>query len=144
MITLPLDITLGRTKIYTVRGDPVALARPRMGKKPYCNVYDSQKQLKLLMSITLGGQHDEEPLFEGPLYVDIIFYMRMPMMTLPRRKVLNGTFCKKRPDIDNMCKFYLDVANGIIYSDDSTIACMTLRKIYDFEPRTVMTVSEII
>lgn len=142
MFTLFDDESFSRTKIYTINGEPVPLARPRLGRQPYSRVYDTQKQLKLLAGIGLHSQHNDEPMFEGQLYVDIVFYMKMPQSTPKKRVQLQGTYCTSRPDIDNCCKFYLDVMTGIIYHDDAIICCMTLKKIYDLEPRTVITVSE--
>lgn len=143
MITLFDGKSLGKTKIYTIMGEPVPLARVRLGRRPYSRVYDSQKTIKMLMKIGLENQHNEEPLFKGPLYVDLCFYMRMPQSTAPKRAKLEGTWHISRPDVDNLTKMYLDVATGIIYHDDSIVAAMSIRKVYSVEPKTIMTVAEL-
>jgi Holliday junction resolvase RusA-like endonuclease len=46
-------------------------------------------------------------------------------------------YCKK-PDIDNLEKFYLDCATGIIWPDDSIVSVIRSKKCYDENPRTEM------
>ena len=46
----------------------------------------------------------------------------------------------KKPDIDNLVKFVLDAANGVLFKDDSQVVRVLATKMYDdrgdFEGRT--------
>ena len=53
-----------------------------------------------------------------------------------RNKKLWGiTRASTKPDYDNLEKFYLDCANGILWGDDSTIVKAKAMKLYSEEPR---------
>ncbi len=114
--------------IYTINGDPIALARGR-----YVNghVYDSQKTLKLINGITLQGQHGDRPFYEGPLHLVVTFYMSI--FPRSKRQYHHHIF---RPDLDNMIKWICDVSNTILFADDCIVAKITATKIYDSDPRT--------
>ncbi len=45
-----------------------------------------------------------------------------------------------KPDIDNLVKFYLDCANGILFPDDRMIVHLTASKSYSRNPMTIMEV----
>lgn len=102
---------------YIIPGPPVPLARPRFHNN---HVYDCQTGEKLVAATNLRFQH-EGPLFEGPLHMDINFYIKNS-----KKKGWHHY----RPDLDNLIKFYCDVANGILYEDDAQIAKITAEKIY--------------
>lgn len=46
-------------------------------------------------------------------------------------------------DIDNLCKYFLDVSQGVLFKDDCIVAKLTAQKIYDDNPRTEFTVREL-
>jgi Holliday junction resolvase RusA-like endonuclease len=126
-----------------VEGNPIALARVRYSRG---NFYDSQKNLKLVWGISLSNQHNDEPLFVGPIWMDIIFYLPIAKKCpgkLRQDLINNWHLCK--PDISNLCKFLEDVCIGICYEDDCLIAKETIEKVYDDGngPRTEFTISEL-
>ena len=53
-----------------------------------------------------------------------------------KKDALKGKPHYLRPDIDNLIKFILDSANGILYLDDAQIYTINAHKIYDEHPRT--------
>jgi Holliday junction resolvase RusA-like endonuclease len=55
---------------------------------------------------------------------------------------LMGTYHFYTPDTSNMVKYVEDVANGILYKDDCSIAKVIATKIYG-EPRTEFTITEL-
>ena len=116
-------------KVYTVLGDPLPLARARFGQG---HVYDSQKNHKLVIGITLQSQYDDPPL-TGPLHVEITFFMHIPRT---QKKIFPGFNHSKKPDIDNLLKLYLDVCKNIFYLDDNQVASLYAKKIYGKEPKT--------
>ncbi len=119
---------------YVIKGNPIPQQRPRYGIK---NVYDSQKQQKLLWQVELNNQHNDSPLLTGPLVVELGFFF-MPAQTISAKKRAQfaGKPHEQRPDIDNLIKWVLDNCNGIVYKDDSTIVKTIAFKCYDMEPRT--------
>ena len=125
-------------KTYILLGDPIALQRTRLSHN---KVYDSQKNLKLVTGINLQRQHNSEPFFDGPLSLDVTFFMEIPKSRL--RYVHSGAVHKFKPDLDNMIKYICDVCNKIVYNDDCTICKITATKVYDTKPRTEFTIEEL-
>lgn len=128
-------------KVYVIPGDPTALARARYGQR---KVYDSQKQLKLIAGLSLVEQHRGLEMFIGPLHLDVTFFMGTPSkMNAAKRKSLDSTYHVYRPDLSNLLKFIEDIATGILYRDDSLIASISCKKIYDELPRTEFILTQI-
>jgi Holliday junction resolvase RusA-like endonuclease len=124
---------------YVLYGNPIALARPRFGWK---KIYDSQRQVKMEVALQLEQQHNERPFFEGPIEMDVTFYMPIVKSrgSLAKRSVLEGRYHLARPDLSNMIKFIEDVGNGIIYKDDSIVTKINAEKRYSLDPRTELTI----
>jgi len=122
---------------YVIKGDPVAMARARFGDG---RVYDSQKNVKVITTITLQSQHNDEPFFEGPLNLNLSFYL--PIVSAKKIR-LNCKPHTQAPDLDNLIKYIAGVASGVIYKDDRTICSIVARKYYSINPRTEIIVSEI-
>jgi len=118
---------------YVIPGDPVALARARHTGRGTC--YDSQKELKCSLGIFINNVHEDRPFYEGPLHLDIVFFMK-----IPKRIRTISPFHLFKPDLSNLIKFYEDIATGILYRDDCLISKITASKIYDKNPRTEFTV----
>ena len=119
---------------YTIPGNPIPLARPRFSKG---HVFDCQKREKTAIALIIHNQRGNTSFLEGPLRLDITFFMKIP------KKGKNLLWHIKRPDLSNMLKLYEDVAIGILYEDDSQIAEIVARKIYDEYPRTEFTLTHL-
>lgn len=129
-----------RQKKYIVKGDPVAWARPGVNgqhAKPF--LYDTQKNERLLLTISLESQHNNEVMFEGPLIVHAWFFMR-----IPKTKNIHTYIGKPHltyPDADNMLKFILDCGKRAgLYKDDRFVYDERAVKVYDLEPRVEFTI----
>lgn len=134
---------MGRVIGYRLDGDPTPLARARVNYQTK-RMYDSQSQLKLITGITLRQQHGDEPLLEGPLLLVATFYMPMPgKISSQRRDTLQDQYDHFKPDLDNLVKYILDCANGILYRDDALIVSISAKKQYDVTPHTKFTLMEI-
>jgi len=130
-------------RVYVVKGDPVALARARVSRGRF---YDSQKHLKLIWGVELEKQHNGQPFFIGPIFMDVIFYMPIAQnLSEKRRQLLYDQWHLSRPDSDNLLKFICDVATSICYKDDCIIAKYNVEKVYDDGrgPRTEFILSEL-
>lgn len=130
-----------RSGTYILACDPIPLARARYAHK---RVWDSQKETKLLCSMMLQDQHDDQELFKGPLQIDIVFFFKVPPSFSEKKKLERyGKPHMVKPDLDNLIKFILDIANDILYDDDCTVSSITAQKIYDENPRTVLSITEL-
>jgi Holliday junction resolvase RusA-like endonuclease len=135
---------------YTVLGDPIALARPRMSG-PNRIIYDSQKLIKHSILNQLIEQHGTRPQYKGPCHLDVIFYIRAPKVSLVKLQSLIGKPYPFKSDLDNLIKMVCDVAQmgdekedpGLLLQDDCIVTSITAKKVYDIIPRTVFTITEI-
>jgi len=130
------------TITYIIPGDPIPLARARVSNR---RVFDSQREVKLYTRITIESQHGLRPPFQNkPLLLDITFFMKLPKSIKLRSHYLRQHYHIFRPDLSNMIKLIEDVASGgLLYHDDCLIAAITSRKVYDENPRTEFTITEI-
>jgi len=128
-------------KVFVIAGDPTPLARPRFSHK---RVYDSQKNIKIVASISIKQQQGDAPLLDGALHLDVTFYMKAPVsISAKRRQLLYGTNHLFKPDLDNLIKYICDICNNVTYEDDSIISSISAHKIYDENPRTEFTLRNI-
>lgn len=125
---------------YTIPGKPIPLARPRFSRG---KVYDPQEKIKEEYAWHLRRQRQKDVLLyftTGPLELNVTFYMQIPKSISKKKKdALRGMPHPIKPDLDNLIKFILDCASGILYRDDKLIASITAHKLYDVIPRTVFT-----
>jgi len=124
-----------KSKVYTINGNPIPLARARLFKQ---KVYDPQRNKKLVASIDVVSQHDDEPLLTGPLHLDVTFYMKYPSSIAKSRQLTyQGKPHQTIPDLSNLIKFIEDIcSNDVVYHDDCIISSITSKKVYDANPRT--------
>lgn len=122
-------------------GDPVAQQRPRFARKGnIVSTYDNQAKLKEGYKWQIRSQFREEPL-TIPIALDLVFFMPIPKSTLgiKKRQMANGVIAhQKKPDLDNMIKFYLDCMNKVTFADDSQICEIRAKKIYSNNPGTLV------
>ncbi len=131
-------------KSYVIHGDPIPLARARFGKNK--RIYDSQKHLKIVWGVNLSRLHGDDPLFQGPLFMEVTFYMKIAeSKSYYHRKKLQNKWHVCRPDASNLLKWIEDIGTGIIYHDDCLIAKVLVEKCYDDGngPRTEFTISNL-
>ena len=125
---------------YIIEGEPIPLLRPRYSPR-HNKLYDSQKNEKLILGINLRNQHQDRDPIDGPIRMDITFFMPVPKTRLKEKKALMNTYHFYRADLSNMIKFYEDVAQDCgIFRDDCLIAEIFAKKIYG-EPRTEFTIT---
>lgn len=127
---------------YILKGKPIPLKRARFTSFPIPHVYDSQKLLKAESGLELRMQHGYSKLIDGPISLDVTFFMPIPTTYSKKKKAsLMGQHHFKKPDLSNMIKYLEDVCIGIIFRDDSTIVTITAKKIYSDIPRTEFTIT---
>jgi Holliday junction resolvase RusA-like endonuclease len=128
-------------------GNPIAASRPRVTrwstyyKEPY-NSYKSFLRAKVVESIANSNFTPFDASL--PLKMYITFEMEIPKsFSTKKRLSLEGTYVVKKPDIDNLSKSCFDAMNKIVYNDDSQIVEIIVKKVYSFEPKTIIKIEEI-
>ena len=142
----------------TFLGNPIPLKRPRFRLRPkgYAGqagkglVYNPQE--KILESISWdahwqihGNEKDFMSIFplRAPVSLSMAFYMPIPKsLSKIKQEALASKPHGKKPDVDNLIKFYLDALSGILFSDDKLVHSIHAHKIYDTNPRTEIRVLE--
>jgi len=125
------------SKLYIIRGNPIALARPRFSRQTGA-CYDSQKMEKLQARIYLEKQMGSLEKLTGPLALYVTFYMPIPKNTSAKRRIaMDGTPHCVRADLDNLLKFVCDLSNDLLIGDDASICMISSRKIYSQAPKTL-------
>lgn len=118
-------------------GEPVAKIRPRICKN---FSYDPQEKLKNAAKFqVLDAIQNAQDKF--PIPNDYAIRVGLHFFTSPRSHEEN--LCEWgitenifKKDIDNLCKFYLDVMNKIVYEDDRQVNKLTCTKQCSMNPRT--------
>lgn len=126
-----------RSITYTIERAPQPWARARVCGRRF---YDGQVAEKYAYGLLMQKQHGNNPPFQGPLSLEVTFYMP-PTRASAQRKL---THHFNTPDLDNLLKFLLDAAsNAEIISDDRVISQITARKYYGVKAMTIFTLSEV-
>lgn len=131
-----------------LEGPPISKMRHRhrMAGK-FVMTYDPQKvvvnSVKNLIRESVRQQavnHDFPR--TNPAHVQIEFFMPIPKHQTKLKENLFRwlPISTKKPDIDNLAKFYLDAANGVIWKDDCQIISLKIKKIYSDRPATIIKV----
>lgn len=123
---------------YVVMGGPLALARPRMGKR--C-LFDNQKMQKLTYGIDIERQHGNRKMYGGKLLLLVRFFMEIKAKRNTNK--LLGTYHHFRPDLSNLIKFVEDAATGVIFNDDCIISAIIADKVWSDKPRTCFSIIEL-
>ena len=116
-----------------IPGAPIRRARPRICNSSKHLMGDGQRKLMKATAFTMKLQW-RGPTPEGALDVSMVFAMPIPKYL--ERTVQEGDAHQKKPDIDNLIKFYLDAGNGILWLDDNCICRLSCFKCYSRNPHT--------
>lgn len=120
---------------FQLSGTPIAWKRA----KPLYNqrrMIDEQVKEKQQIRWQLRSQFHSSPL-TVPLEVQLIFFMPISayISGVKKRAMIGGVIHHiKKPDVDNMIKFYFDAMTGVIYVDDAQIWCESAKKVYAERP----------
>jgi Holliday junction resolvase RusA-like endonuclease len=128
---------LVRSKTYCIPIPPISWKRAAMNGSRF---FDPQTKEKVTFGIYLLQQHNDEPLFECPIHIDLSFHMIAPKSMKNHKKFPPHGVA---PDVDNLVKFILDAIKDVLIKDDRQVASISARKLYDKEPRTIITITEI-
>jgi len=94
----------------------------------------------LLLSLVSKMPKDSLNLTKATSYcLDLTFHMPIEKSCSKSKrtaKLTNAIEHAQKPDVDNLCKFFLDCANGILYRDDCMITHIICKKYWSDNPRT--------
>jgi len=134
-------------------GKPIAKMRPRFSMRAgYVVTYDPQEESKEsvrarfseALQKALDSEIKEESMDASSIVLakayQVNFYFYLPTNESDSTPVRNGKLWgfelpTGKPDYDNLEKFYLDCANGILWRDDCMIVDGQAHKRYDELPR---------
>jgi Holliday junction resolvase RusA-like endonuclease len=102
-----------------------------------------KNQIRLCVS-----EYKREMIVDGAIRFNVTFYIDPPQYIKNLKK--NADKLKqevmsvhKKPDIDNYFKALTDACEGILYTNDSQIAEVTMKKVYSLNPRIEIKMEEI-
>jgi len=125
-------------------GPPQAWSAPKVTRNGH--TFSPKYQQKLDHQCLVRQQHTSDPI-TWAVCIEIYFYMPIPKSTSNKtmNAILSGDVLHtKKPDIDNCCKYAIDVIKGIVIADDNQVCELRARKIYSKEPRTLIYVTSMI
>lgn len=123
-----------RSKTYCIRTAPVAWKRVVRSERRHYNSYNKDI---VSFGLYLSQQHNEEPLFTNPIHLDITFYM--PITS----KIIKSVYHSNPPYLDNMYKFLFHCMKDVVFADERIICSLSIKKVYDREPRTELVITEV-
>lgn len=146
--------------IIEIPGRPIPLARPRFWAKGFkFGARDGQKMEKAvvrgimirLLRDALNCEIKASVINASKLSSAVAFSVSMQFTFLfpkswSKKKVKNSVCMdflpmhRTKPDIDNLIKFYLDCATGIIWDDDCKICNLSASKCYGNEQKTLLVI----
>ena len=124
-------------------GEPISQARMRhRSTGSFVLTYDPNAKEKKEVRHFL--QKHATSFFKFPR-ISFIFEMPIPK-SLPKKtiKLYQSTTVKhtKKPDIDNLIKFYLDCLDGIFFEGDQHVSLGPSYKVYSNNPQTIIVIDE--
>ena len=131
----------------TIPGTPKAQKRHRPSARG--GYYDPSSTDKKQTWLQIAKYRPKLPL-TGSIELKLIFYMPRPKSHyrtgkyshLLKEKCKDIVYHTFKSDVDNFCKFYMDLMNSGFYVDDSQVCVLQAEKKYG-EPRTEIMIDEI-
>ena len=130
---------------FTVFGEPVAQARPRVTRYgaydvPKCKTY--KEQVALTAKVAMRGLLPSQ----GPIDCRVKVFRCIPKSwsRAKREAAQRGELLPTtKPDADNYLKGIMDGLKGIVWLDDSQVVRVVCEKAYSEQPRAVIEIREI-
>jgi len=92
----------------------------------------------------LNKIHNDEPFFSNPIHIEATFYMPIPVKLVKDRDRHIALYHANVPHLENLYKFLLDAMKDVLIADDRVICSLSLKKVYDKEPRTELIITEVV
>jgi len=127
--------------VIQIPGEPVGKGRPRLGKG-HVHTPDKTRLWEEMAAWEARRQYQGEPL-EGPIDLDVQATFAVPRSwPLWKQKQAEEDMVVHivRPDASNVLKAVEDALQGIVFSDDSQLAMVSIDKWYGSEPKVTVEV----
>lgn len=145
----------------TIPGKPIPKQRARYSKRgSFVVTYDPQEKDKNLVkqimtqqlvdhfNVNVNDNRTGQQLYKicmsKSFSVKFIFFLPLNQsdsVSAKNKKLWGITRANTKPDYDNLEKFYLDCANGILWDDDSSVVKAEALKLYSEVPRVEIEVN---
>ncbi|MFU0784281.1 RusA family crossover junction endodeoxyribonuclease [Clostridium sp.] len=122
---------------FTVPGQPVAKARPRVTKRGFTYTPKKTVNYENWVKECYYTQNKDKRL-NGQIRAKIRAYFSIPKSTSKKKRneIIAGDIRPtKKPDTDNIAKIILDSLNTIAYDDDKQVIFLQIEKFYSVIPR---------
>lgn len=125
---------------FTVPGQPVGKARPRIGRAGgFSRMYTPEKTVSYesLVGWTAAQAMAGRALLEGAVAVRLDIRVQIPASWSKKKQDLarcGGCWPVSKPDIDNVEKAIFDGLNGVVWKDDVQVVEVTKAKRYGEQP----------
>lgn len=130
---------------FVIEGEPMAKQRPRLSTfNGYARAYtpkDTERYENKVLMCYKNSLNNEinEVMFPQGTYVKLSLeayfgltkgdYGKKGLNKSGKNKI-NGVYCDKHKDLDNIIKIVMDALNGICFNDDKQIVCIEAYKLY--------------
>jgi Holliday junction resolvase RusA-like endonuclease len=137
---------------FVVEGEPYPQPRARFISGRVKRLYDPSQGKKQALKNQLLVALQEVPVFHRgvPLIAEFRFEMSRPAYHFRSDGTIKPgipSHCMVPPDIDNLCKYILDVMKGVIFEDDAQVVSLQAEMPYchstgcNSDPRTCVKIS---
>lgn len=128
-----------------IPGEPQSQTRHRhTSRGGFVRTYDPKAKDKEKLLEYIQANYDLNKI-EGMIEVRIIANFGIPKSYSNKKtETLHNQYRPKKPDVDNIAKFYLDTLNDVAYNDDSQIVYLEVNKHYSKFPSVTITLREVL
>jgi Holliday junction resolvase RusA-like endonuclease len=115
---------------FTIPGEPVGKGRPRATTiNGMARMYTPKKTASYEARVIDAFVRAGGVMLGGNIAMTVHATFSMPMSwSLKKRQAMDGAYCTKKPDADNVLKVVADALNGIAYRDDAAIVYASAEK----------------
>ena len=109
---------------FTIPGEPVPQARPRLSKTGIAYTPEKSRRYKEYIRLLASAKMAGKTPLEGPLCLSVRVYRSVPKSRSKKWQTEAKTGKERpiqKPDLDNYIKAVQDGLNGIVWHDDSQI-----------------------
>jgi len=115
---------------FTIPGEPVGKGRPRATTiNGMARMYTPKKTASYEGRVIDAFVRAGGVMLGGNIAMTIHATFSMPVSwSMKKRQAMDGAYCIKKPDADNILKVVADALNGIAYRDDAAIVYASIEK----------------
>jgi Holliday junction resolvase RusA-like endonuclease len=115
---------------FTIPGEPVGKGRPRATTiNGMARMYTPKKTASYEGRVIDAFMRAGGVMLGGNIAMTIHATFSMPVSwSMKKRQAMDGAYCTKKPDADNVLKVVADALNGIAYRDDAAIVYASIEK----------------